>query len=99
MKPAVQQYLGLMRRSGNLTTGQELVLNLIRSKKARLVLLAEDIGESSRKRIIDKCHFYEIPVVVAGLKAEISAAIGQSRSVVATTNKGFAEGFLKRLNE
>ena len=95
MKPAVQQYLGLMRRSGNLTTGQELVLNLIRSKKARLVLLAEDIGESSRKRIIDKCHFYEIPVVVAGSKAEI----GQSRSVVATTNKGFAEGFLKRLNE
>lgn len=95
----ISKYLGLMRRSGNLITGQELVISAIRSQKARLVLLTEDTGESSKKKVIDKCRFYDIPVVVMGSKIDISNAIGQSRSVVATNNNGFARGLLKKLNK
>lgn len=99
IKEDISKYLGLMRRSGNLITGQELVINSIRSQKAKLVILTEDIGDSSKKKIIDKCHFYEIPFEIMGTKADLSKAIGQNRSVVATTNNGFARGLLQKINQ
>jgi ribosomal protein L7Ae-like RNA K-turn-binding protein len=95
----IGKYLGLMRRSGNLITGQEMVLSAIRNQEAKMVLLAEDIGESSKKKITDKCHFYEVPFEILGTKAELSAAIGQERSVIATANNGFSKGLLKKINK
>jgi ribosomal protein L7Ae-like RNA K-turn-binding protein len=99
IKEDISKYLGLMRRSGNLITGQELVLGAIRSQKAKVVLVTEDIGETSKKKIIDKCHFYEVPFVILGTKEDLSKAIGQERSVVATANNGFSKGLLKKINE
>ncbi|MBF7103895.1 ribosomal L7Ae/L30e/S12e/Gadd45 family protein [Pediococcus pentosaceus] len=99
IKENISKYLGLMRRSGNLVTGQELVLSSIRSQKAKFVLVTEDIGESSKKKIIDKCHFYEVPFTILETKEDLSKAIGQERSVVATENNGFAKGLLKKINE
>ena len=88
-----------MQRSRNLITGQDLVLKSVRSKKARIVLIATDIGESSKKKINDKCSYYEVPIFEIGEKQEISKAIGQDRSVIATQNEGFAKSLITKLKK
>ena len=50
--------LGLARKAGKLTTGQDLVLAAIRSGKAKVVLMANDCGQSTQKKFTDKCKSY-----------------------------------------
>ncbi|ARW19842.1 putative ribosomal protein in infB 5'region [Pediococcus pentosaceus] len=77
IKENISKYLGLMRRSGNLVTGQELVLSSIRSQKAKFVLVTEDIGESSKKKIIDKCHFTKFHSLFWELKKIFPKQLGR----------------------
>lgn len=51
--------LGLARKAGKLTTGQDLVLAAIRSGKAKVVLMANDCGQSTQKKFTDKCKSYD----------------------------------------
>ncbi len=52
--------LGLARKAGKLTTGQDLVLAAIRSGKAKVVLMANDCGQSTQKKFTDKCKSYDV---------------------------------------
>lgn len=68
------------------------VLKSIQSKRAALVLIAKDCGENQRKKLCDKCTFYQIPYVFVESSALIEEAIGQhNRKAVAVTDKGFAQ--------
>ncbi len=83
--------LGLASRSKNVVCG-ELVLNAIRSGSAKLVIIAENASDNTRKKFVDKCTYYKIPYVFMESSEEMSHAIGkQNRMVLAITNKGFAE--------
>ncbi|WP_353990283.1 ribosomal L7Ae/L30e/S12e/Gadd45 family protein [Pediococcus argentinicus] len=96
---SVLQLLGLVRRSGNLITGEGMILAAVRNKSAKLVLVTSDMGPSSFKKITDKCKFYEIPFYEVGTKAELSDAIGQMRSAVAISDKGFAKSIIKKFEK
>ena len=82
--------LGLAMRAGQLVTGEEGVLKEIRGNKAQLVLIATDAGASTHKRIQDKTTYYEIPFYDGFTQAEISHAIGRSRTTIAVMDAGFA---------
>lgn len=83
--------LGLARRAGKLTTGQDQVLKAIRTKKAYVVLMANDSGQSTQKKFSDKCHSYEIALTTEFTKQELSSAIGAKRSLIAVTDPGFGK--------
>ena len=83
--------LGLAMRAGQLGTGEEGVLKEIRGNKARLVLIATDAGASTHKRIQDKTRYYEIPFYDGFTQAELSHAIGRSRTTIAVMDAGFAK--------
>lgn len=84
--------LGLAYRAGKCTIGEEAVIKEIQRRKAKLVLLAGDTGPQTRKKVIDKCGYYHIPVKVVDDRETMSQAIGKSgRVVIAILDKGFAE--------
>lgn len=87
--------LGLATRAGKLITGEELVLKAIQKNEAKLVLVAEDCSDNTREKMQNKCHFYKVPLEISFTKAEISQAIGKSRSICAFTDKGFVDSYLK----
>ncbi|MFC6465499.1 L7Ae/L30e/S12e/Gadd45 family ribosomal protein [Marinilactibacillus sp. GCM10026970] len=87
--------LGLAQRSGNLISGEAIVLNAVRSRQAKIVILASDASENTKKQFLNKCEHYSIPVREDFDRNAISSAIGKIRTVAAITDGGFARSLQK----
>lgn len=72
--------LGLCARARALIMGTSMVCAAMRTaKKPRLVLVASDVSENTRKRLNDKCTFYEVTLLVLPLKSdELAHAVGKT---------------------
>lgn len=86
----VLNLLGLARRANKLVTGEDRVLAAIRQQKVALVFFAKDGGSSSQKKFTDKTRFYQIPLVTAFTRDELTGATGMARSVIGVNDQGFA---------
>lgn len=96
----VLQLLGLAMRAGKIVTGEELVVREIQGRRAHLVILAEDVSLNTKKKVTDKCSFFNVEKHVFGSREELGHAIGkESRVVLAITDAGFASKFSEYLNE
>ena len=69
-------FLGLMQRSGNISYGETLIED-IRKNNVFAVIISSDTGEASKKKIVDKCKFYQIPYFIVLDKDSLSKAIGK----------------------
>ena len=86
------QTLGLAMCARELATGEELVLQEVRSGKAHLVIIAEDASENTRKKMQAKCSSYNTPLLAYGSRQELGHAIGKDERVtIAVLSKGFAK--------
>lgn len=92
-KERMLQLLGLMQVSGNLESGEEQIFNQLSSGRILAIVFASDVSQNTRKKILDKCTYYNIPYFDLFTKAEISHAIGRSRSVCGIINEGFYHKF------
>lgn len=96
----VHGMLGLARRAGALTAGNETVLNHIRSKRASLVIIADDASRNTKKTIINKCGHYDVPVIERYTADELNKAVGKSgHKVFAVTDRSFAETIINRIEQ
>ncbi|MEN2766408.1 L7Ae/L30e/S12e/Gadd45 family ribosomal protein [Ornithinibacillus xuwenensis] len=89
------QYLnliGLAFRAGKCSTGEETIVKDIQKRRARLILIANDTGPQTMKKLTDKCQSYNIPyIIVADNRDTLSNAIGKSHRVaIAILDDGFA---------
>ncbi len=92
--------MGLAVRGRNLTSGEDQVLDAIRSGKAMLVVVAEDASDNTKKLFTDKCTYYEVPVRFFGKREELGAAIGkETRASMAVTESGFAKKLVTLIDE
>src|SRR5699024_6255558 len=84
--------LGLAYRAQACILGVDLIVKNIKRQRAKLVLIAKDCSKQTRKKIIDKCHTYNIPYIIVDDRNTISNAISQSQRVaVAILDEGFAK--------
>lgn len=84
--------LGLAYRARKCTTGESLIIKDIQARKVRLLLLASDIGEQTKKRLTDKCNSYQIPYIEVDDRVTLAKAIGkQERVAIAILDEGFAK--------
>ncbi|MCR5501863.1 MAG: ribosomal L7Ae/L30e/S12e/Gadd45 family protein [Lachnospiraceae bacterium] len=92
--------LGLAARGRNLVSGSFSVERSIREGRAKLVLIAEDASEKTKKKYLESCTYKRIRTEVYGLSTDLGHAIGQeSRTVVAVLDQSLAETVAKRLEE
>ena len=83
--------LGLAQRAGKLVTGEEFVINDVRADKMKLVFVATNASDNTRKKLTDKCSYYEVPCVLEFSQEELSHAIGKHRMICGVTDAGFAK--------
>ena len=57
--------IGLAFKAGKCVVGEENILNSIRSNNVKLLLIANDCGENTAKRLTDKCKTFAIPYMEA----------------------------------
>ena len=72
--------LGLCRRAGKTVLGTEMICKQMREKKKPvLVLIASDISENTRSKLISKSIFYTIPYIQISVSGgELAARLGKT---------------------
>ncbi|ERJ13523.1 L7Ae/L30e/S12e/Gadd45 family ribosomal protein [Haloplasma contractile] len=96
------QFLGLASRAGCTVTGEDQILNEIKSKKSnqsnKLLIIAADAADGTKKKYRDKCTFYKVDYIEYGNSSDLSHAIGKmGRVAVCITDAGFKRGLLDKL--
>ena len=100
MQDKVLMQLGLAARAGRVAAGGFSAEEAVKSRKARLVLIAEDAKTNTAKKFTDKCTFYKIPFRFYGTKEALGRAVGrEERACVAVIDRGFAESILDKLQQ
>ncbi len=89
--------LGLAARARKIAVG-ETAVELICSKKAKLVFLANNSSERTHSRILHICNSCGVPCIDRYSSEEISEAIGQwNRMTVAIMDERMAKAILNCL--
>lgn len=87
--------LGLANAAKKLVSGETL-LKCIRNKKIKLVLIANDASQNTKKKLTDKCHYYGIEYyIIEDDSQALSKAIGKERVAVGISDTGFANKIKK----
>ena len=96
MNDKILSYVGLATRSRKSVGGEFSTEKAIKEKKARLVIVALDASDNTKKNFNDSCTFYKVPIIFYGTKEDLGKATGnQIRASVAVLDDGFAEAILK----
>lgn len=93
--------MGLMRRAGKLELGESAVAAAVRAGAVRLLLLAEDAGETTKIRASRMLEGRRALLVTLPYdKALLSERLGRSGcAILAATDFGLSSAFLKALAE
>jgi len=94
------QLLGLANRARKIISGEELVLNDLKKNRVKLVIIANDASERTKKKMRDQCAHYQVRIVGAGDRFALGHAIGkEQRVVLGVTDEGFARKLLINLGQ
>ncbi len=92
----IMSLLGLAFRAGKVVSGEFAVKEAIRGNTAKLVIVAGDASDNTRKLFHDKSSFYHVPIVDVGDKQMLGKALGkQERAGAAVLDEGFAAKILE----
>lgn len=94
----IKGMLGFARRAGKTVIGFDLAARSLSRGEARLVAVAADASDATKKRVRTKCEFYNTEHIVIEISAEeLGSLLGKSGAVavVAVTDKGFADEISK----
>ncbi|MFZ0370644.1 MAG: YlxQ family RNA-binding protein [Halobacillus sp.] len=92
--------LGLAFGAGKCTLGEEAIVRDIQKNRAKIVLIASDTGKQTKKKLTDKCSFYDIPCYMVDDRETLSHAIGKAgRVAIAVLDQGFAKKLQSLLDE
>ncbi len=88
--------IGLAKRAGKISTGTFICEKMIKSRTAKLVILASDASENTKKAITDGCKFYHVNMIEAADMDALGHAVGADalRAVISVNDDNFAKAIL-----
>ena len=90
--------IGLAMKAGRCASGEMMTENETKAGKAKLVVVASDASENTKKKFRDMCKFYRVPICFYGDKDTLGHAMGKEfRASLAILDEGFADGIQKEL--
>jgi ribosomal protein L7Ae-like RNA K-turn-binding protein len=90
--------LGFAQKSRKLVSGEAAVDNAVRSGQAKLLIIASDASDNTRKGYRDSASFYNVPFYEVLSKDQIGHSIGKPpRAVLAVTDAGFGKAISEAL--
>lgn len=97
----VLSMIGLAKRAGKISGGSLLCEKDIRSKRSKLIIIASDASDTSKKALYDLCRYYKVKTIEYSGKADLGAAVGASgyRAAVSVNDENFAAALLDKYAE
>lgn len=91
MQNKVTSMLGLAMKAGKIASGEYMTETAIKKNTAKLVILACDCSDNTKKKFRNMCSYYEVPYYEFSDKNELGRCIGKEfRASLAVTDTGFA---------
>ena len=91
--------LGLSRKSGNIIDGTDAVIENIIKGKIKLVLLAEDCSERTKRNLENISHEKRVRIFCYGTMEELSKAIGnRNKAVIGIKDSNLSNEIWKIIN-
>lgn len=91
MDNKIYTFLGLATKAGKVASGDETCERAVKSKKAYLIIVAENASDNTKKKFSDMCNYRSIPLKIFGEKELLGRYTGKEiRSVIAILESGFA---------
>ncbi|NLU50332.1 MAG: 50S ribosomal protein L7ae [Syntrophomonadaceae bacterium] len=98
MKKNVYQIIGFAQKAGQVSSGTMAAKTSLLRKRARLLIMAEDISETTKESLVTTCQKQNIPWLLFGDKYRLGTCIGKAYRVAVTINDdGFARAILEAL--
>ena len=96
MEIKILRLVSLAKKAGQITHGSFLTEKAIRDGRAKVVLMARNTGENTRKNITNLCTRFSIPLIEIADKITLANAIGKEEtSVMAVLDQNFQNGIIK----
>ena len=97
MKPdKVLSYIGLSAKSGKIASGEFSTEKAVKEGKAKLVIVAEDSSDNTKKMFTNMCTYYDVPIYFYSNKSELGHAMGKEmRASLALLDQGLADAVTK----
>ena len=90
LRERIGSYLALANKAGRAVSGSDMVMDLIRKRKAGVIFLADDISPEIGARISELACRYDIPCVTVFDKERLGSFVGKGmRSAAAIEESGF----------
>ena len=95
----VLSMLGMAAKAGKIESGEFSTEKAVKGGRGRLVIVAEDASDNTKKMFTNMCKYYKVPFVVFGTKEELGHWIGKAyRASICILDEGFAKAVLKKIN-
>ncbi|MGL4849084.1 MAG: ribosomal L7Ae/L30e/S12e/Gadd45 family protein [Clostridium sp.] len=93
-------FLGLVKRSGNLIEGYSKCDEQRNRARLKLFIISKDASESSKKKFLKHCEEKKIPYIEDFNKEELGASIGKEEiKILAIKDKNMANKLLSLYKE
>ena len=99
MNNKIYGLLGLARKAGKISFGTQSCIEAIEKRKAKLVIIAEDCSDRTKKNFEDISNTANVPIRVIGTIENISKCIGQNnKAVIVVKDENFAKEIIKKID-
>lgn len=100
MKNKIYKYLGFAARARKLAVGMTAVEQSAKKGKTRLIIVGEEVGKNSRKKLEKLCERYNISLVVFGKCEELSHATGkQDKGIFALEDENLTKAMISEFEK
>lgn len=95
----VLSMVGLASRAGAVVSGEFSVEKAVKAGSGKLVIIAEDASDNTKKMFEDMCRFYHVPIRIFGTKDELGRWSGKAyRASICILDEGFARSVIKKID-
>ncbi|MCR5106661.1 MAG: ribosomal L7Ae/L30e/S12e/Gadd45 family protein [Lachnospiraceae bacterium] len=92
----VMGMLSIAAKAGKLSSGEYMTESSVKEGKAKLVIIAGDSSQNTRKNFTDMCSFYKVPLRIYSDKEGLGRTIGKEfRASVAVLDEGIAKKIME----
>lgn len=91
MNSKLKSMFSLCKKSGNMLSGDVQVSQAISGKKAKLLIIAADASDNTKKNFESKAKYYNVEYFIFGDRDEMSGLIGSNnKTTFCITDENFA---------
>jgi len=92
--------ISLAMKAGKVASGEFSSEKAVKDGKAKMVIVAEDASDNTKKKFNNMCTYYEVPYFLLGNKIQLGNAIGKEfRASLAIIDTNLAKAINKQIVE